>query len=275
MKENIINYKDSIAAKIQKAEKNYVIQPNDYLEIRLFTANGQALIQPITPPDPNNPLGQMGIGQIGAQGMGQMGMQGVGAGGAGGSVGGGNPFPLEAPIFHVRSNGNMNLPVLGDVNLLGMDLYQADSVLRVRYSAELLYKDCYVRTRFMTKRVMVYTGGTAIVFPLRNEKIQLTELIASVGGISNQMRGSNIRLVRGDPNNPNVYIIDLRTMESRKKSIDNMVPYHSLVVEPNDMIYIEPIRKTFWEVLGDVSQPIAALTGTITTVLALFILLRK
>ncbi|TAE09835.1 MAG: hypothetical protein EAZ95_15595 [Bacteroidetes bacterium] len=53
-KENIINNQDTIASKLQRAEKNYVIQAHDYIEIRLFTANGEALLNPMLPQDPNN-----------------------------------------------------------------------------------------------------------------------------------------------------------------------------------------------------------------------------
>lgn len=287
-KENIINNRDTIASKLRKAETNYVIQPHDYIEVRLFTANGEALLNPMLPQDPNNPNqanGQNGMmGQNGGMGMmGQIGMQqggqqqggGMPGMGSGAIIGGGNPFPLEMPIFQVRHNGLMTLPVIGDVQLLNLTLHQADSVLKVKYNAEKLYQNCFVRTRYHNKRVTVFKGAMGFMFPLRNEKVTLLEVLASFGGMGNDLRGSNVRIIRGDLDNPSVYVINLRTMADLKASLDKMKPYHSLTLEPNDIIYVEPIRKTFWEAVNDVAQPVGAISGTIGTVLALIVLLQR
>jgi polysaccharide export outer membrane protein len=118
-------------------------------------------------------------------------------------------------------------------------------------------------------------GNIATIYPLRNEKVTLFELLASVGGMRNDLRGSNIRLIRGDLRNPNVYVINLRTMEAYKQSLEGMKPYNSFTLEPNDIIYIEPVRKTFWEAFADVASPIATLASTTATVLALIAILRS
>jgi len=278
--ENIINNSDTIASTLHKVEKNYVVQPNDYLEVRIFTSNGEALMQPMTPIDPNNPNQNLQLGGMQQGGMQQGGMQqggigGQGAQGGGASIGGGNPFPLEMPIFQVRQDGNMTLPMIGDINLTKLTLHQADSVLRIKYSAEKLYQNCFVRTRYMNKRVTVFRGQAGIMYPLRNEKVHLFELLASVGGIDNTLRASNIRIIRGDLKKPNVYVINLRTMQSIQESIAKMKPYHDLSLEPNDIVYIEPIRKTFIETVGDLSPLIQALAGIMTTAVALLLLFSK
>ncbi|TAE09834.1 MAG: hypothetical protein EAZ95_15590 [Bacteroidetes bacterium] len=169
----------------------------------------------------------------------------------------------------------MNLPVIGDIYLLNLTLHQADSVLKAKYNAEKLYQNCFVRTRYHNKRVTVFKGSMGFMFPLRNEKVSLLEVLASFGGVGNDLRGSNVRIIRGDLHNPSVYIINLRSMADLKISLDNMKPYHSLTLEPNDIIYVEPIRKTFWEAFADISAPIRDIAGVITAIVAVLVLIQK
>jgi polysaccharide biosynthesis/export protein len=257
-KESIIQQEELINQSIRNAEKNYTIQKGDYIEVRVFTNKGEVILTPLQI-DPNNPnmqlQNQIG-GQVGANQGGQ---------GQGGqfifqsAITAGTQFPLSFPTFLIQQDGIAKLPIVGPIPLAGLTLNQADSLLEKRFEAT--YEEPFVRTRYTNKRIIVFKGATGLIFPLRNEKVNLIELLSATGGVDNLMRSSNIRLIRGDLRNPTVYVVNLRTIKG--------MSMYDLTLEPNDIVYIEPIRKTAIEALGDISPLLSLVTSILTLILVI------
>ncbi|TAF67417.1 MAG: polysaccharide export protein EpsE [Cytophagales bacterium] len=218
---------------LQQTEQNYIIQPNDYLTFQLFTNQGEIILEP-----PILTL-QQNVGSDYAPN---------------------NNNLANNRAFLVEKDGNVRMPMLGSVHLEGYTLKQADSLLAQKFAT--YYKEPFVRTNYENKRVIVFRGNSAAIVPLRNEGMNLIEILASSGGFDNTQRASNIRIIRGDLKNPNVYIIDLTTIDGVKKA--------NLLVQPNDIIYVEPIRKTFLERISDVSP----ILGFVTTILTFILLIQ-
>jgi polysaccharide biosynthesis/export protein len=217
---------DSIQKQMKTAEKNYTIQANDYINVKIFTNKGERLI------DPNLELAK-GAGAVTKD---------------------------ENLKYLVRNDGKVNLPMVGEVFLQGSTQTQADSVLTIAYGR--YYEGAFIVTSILNKRVFVlgpFPLGAKVI-PLQNENINLIEIIALYGGIPNNGKAYNIRVIRGDLKNPNVNIIDLSTIEGLKSA--------SMVVYPNDIIYIEPVRKLFLETVTDVA-PIISLIVSVTSILIL------
>jgi len=220
---------------IQKAEQNYTVQVNDIIQIQLFTNDGEVLIDPM--PDANTGGGG-----------------GMNMGGGMAMVGGNN---LQNGYL-VQPNGYANLPLLGATKVVNYTLNELDSLLAEKYSE--FYQSPFVKTIYLNKRVIVFKGISGNVIPLNNEGMNLLEVLAMAGGVNNNERATNIRLIRGDLKNPEVQIINLSTIDGMRRA--------DLQMQPNDIVYIEPIRKTFLETLGDIS-PILSFVTTIFTFIIL------
>lgn len=214
-------------------EQNYIIQADDFISIQVFSNEGEVLVEPPPPIGLNVNNGQNQQNNINVQ---------------------------DTLNYLVRKDGFVFLPMVGDVKVTDYTLRQADSLLSERYSE--YFKDAYVRTQYLNKRVFFLKGTTGRVVPLRNENMNLIELIASEGGIDNTLRAGNIRLIRGDLKDPYVEVIDLTTIEGMTQA--------TLLLQPNDIIYIEPIRKTFIERISDIS-PILSFVTTVLTLVTLII----
>lgn len=211
---------------VVEAEANYVIQKNDYLKVQVFTNKGERII------DPNHELIQ-------------------------------NPQIRNVidPEYLVQNDGLVNLPIIGSVNLAGLTRYQAGKFLEEKYN--IYYKDAYVLVNFSNKRVIVLGAPGGQVIPLVNENMDLIEVLALAGGLDNTAKAGNIRLIRGDINNPEVYVIDLTTFKGMKN--------HNLKVFSGDIIYIEPVRRVITESVRD----IAPILSIVTSMLTLFIVLQN
>ncbi len=219
------------------AQQNYTIQKNDLLEIRLFSNKGEEIIND----DINqNPLGA-GAGSTTSSGQGGSGLR-----------------------YLVQEGGSVKLPLLGNVKMEGFTLYQADSLLEKAYNN--FYAEPFVETKFVNKRVIVLGAAKGQVIPLQNENMNLIEVIALAGGIDITAKVGNIRLIRGNLQNPEVYLIDLSTIEGMTQS--------TLLVKSNDIIYIEPISRPLRESLNDIS-PVLGLVSSLIGIASIIVFLLR
>lgn len=239
---------------VNRAARNYVIQPNDYLEVRVYTNKGERLI------DPN---GELTFGQPGGASPSGGSRSTTGSTGAGGgaqrNVGAGAGSTSTGSGFLVQADGTVTLPMANKVKVSGLSLLQADSVLKIRYND--FYKESFVTTHVTNNRVLVLGAPGGQVIPLVNDNMNLLEILALAGGVDGQSSGgsslyrfggraNNIRIIRGDLKNPQVQIIDLTTLDGMRRA--------NLQMEPNDIIYVEPIRRPFLDALVDAGPAISA-----------------
>ena len=245
---------------VNRLERNYVIQPNDYLSVRVYTNDGEKIL------DPN---GELNFGTPG--GAGNPAPSGATRNaGQGQATGGGS--------FLVQSSGIVRLPMINDIRLSGYSLLQADSVLKLRY--QQFYIDPFVTTDVTNNRIIVLGavgGGNGQVIPLANDNMNLLEVLALAGGLdagvisgagsSRIGRADNIRLIRGDLKNPRVQVIDLTSFAGMRRA--------NLQVEPNDIIYVEPIRRPFFEALSDAAPLFGLVSGLASLILTITYLTRQ
>jgi polysaccharide export outer membrane protein len=226
----------NLARAAAAAQQNYVIQRNDLLEIRLFSNKGEEII--------NDNINQNPLSGAGAASTSSSGQAGSGI------------------RYLVEASGLVRLPLLGSVKLEGFTLHQADSLLEKAYNN--FYAEPFVETKFVNKRVIVLGATGGHVIPLQNENMNLIEVIALAGGANNVARVGNIRLIRGDLQQPEVYLIDLSTIEGMTQS--------TLQVKPNDIIYIEPVSKPLRESIADIA-PVLGLFSSLVSIASIIVFL--
>jgi len=134
----------------------------------------------------------------------------------------------------------------------GMTEKEAEKYLESIYSEFL--NQPFVQIKVSNKRVIIFPGGqggTASVLKLQNNQTSLFEALASIGGI-NDGRADKIKLIRGDLKNPQVYLIDLSTLEGMKKA--------NLILQANDIIIVEPRAKIPQKIISEVTPYISLIT---------------
>lgn len=154
--------------------------------------------------------------------------------------------------YQVDVKGMAKLPLIGETKLQGLTIREAEEMLEKEY--EKFYQQAFVVLRFDNKRVIVLGAPGGQVIPLENENIRLTEVLALAKGVTTDGRASNIRVIRDDQ----VLIADLSTFEGYKKG--------NFLVQPGDIIYVEPVRRPFIEALRDYSPVITVVTSLATLI---------
>ena len=154
--------------------------------------------------------------------------------------------------YVVKADGTADFPLIQPVSIVGLTLEQAEEVLEKSY--EQFYEGAYVVLKFGNKRVIVLGAPGGQVIPLAHENMRLTEVLALAEGVAQDGRGHNIRVMRGDQ----VMVANLSTFEGYQKS--------NVVMEPGDIVYIEPVRRPFIEGLRDYSPLITIVTSLATLI---------
>ena len=221
---------DTILNAISNAEMNYIIKKNDYIDISVFTNKGERLV------DPNQEM----VKQLGA---------------GSGTI---STLGSDKIKFLVETNGEVKLPLIGYLQVQGFTLRKLDSLLQTKYSE--FYTEAFVVTKVLNKRVFVLGNAgsksdlIARVIPLENENMTLIEVLTLAGGLDQLAKSNKIRLIRGDLKKPNVYLIDLSTIEGVRKS--------HLSIQPNDIIYVERQRRVVSQFITEIF-PVISIINTI------------
>jgi polysaccharide export outer membrane protein len=210
------------------AEKNYVIQKNDLLRLDIYTNNGERLV------DPNPDM--------------------TGGGNSAKNDQSGQENPTEQTSYLVDLNGLAKLPMLGEIKLEGLTLRQAEEVVQKEYSK--FFKEPFVKMSYSNKRVIVLGAPGGQVIPLTNQHVTVAEVLAMARGVDNMGKAHNIRLIRGS----HYYQIDFSTFQGYTEG--------NMIVEPGDIVYVEPVRRPLIEALRDNYIFIYPLITVITVIIA-------
>jgi polysaccharide biosynthesis/export protein len=139
--------------------------------------------------------------------------------------------------FLVDLNGVAKFPMVGELKLEGLTLRQAEEILQKEYLR--FFKEPFVILTYSNKRVIVLGATGGQVIPLTNQNIHLAEVLALAKGLDNLAKAHAIRVLRRDT----FYQVDFSTIEGYRTG--------NLLIEPGDIVYVEPIRRPFAEGLRD------------------------
>ncbi len=203
-----------------ETEKNFRVAKNDRLTLEVYSNGGERLI------DPNPELTKTTQDT--------------------------QTTSEDKPVYLVDINGLIKIPMVGEVNVVGLTIKQAEELLQKEYAK--FFKDPFVQLSFINKRVVVLGALGGQVIPLENENVTLVEVLALAKGLDNNSKAQNMRLIRGDK----VYEIDFSTIEGFKNG--------NMLIQSGDIVYVEPIRRPFSEGLKDYAGIISMMVALATLI---------
>ncbi len=166
--------------------------------------------------------------------------------------------------YVVRSNGTVELPLIGKLTVAGLTVEECEDTLTVLFSSE--YKEPFVQVRVTNQRVIVFpgNGSDAKVIPLLNSNTTLMEALAQAGGITERGKANTIKLMRKVDGKRQVYGIDLSTMEG--------LAHVDMIVQANDYIYVEPTPELGKQVANNVVPIVSLISSTVFIISAITLL---
>ena len=172
--------------------------------------------------------------------------------------------------YTVDDHGNIRIPVLGEVSVIGNTIDDVRKIVEKKLLEEYFNKEANI---FVTIKLagLRYTINGEIASPgtkiLYQDKVNILEAIANSGDITITGDRKAVTVIRQFPYGTEMHDIDLTDINAMNS------PY--FYIQPNDYIYIKPLIQKTW---GTGTTGIQSL-GTIITLLSLatttFLLLRN
>jgi polysaccharide biosynthesis/export protein len=143
--------------------------------------------------------------------------------------------------YSVDDHGNIRLPILGEINVLG---YTEEEV---RTKIEKMLYERYFKTEagiFVTVKLAgfrytingeVLSTGSKILY---QNKVNIMEAIANSGDITVVGDRKDVKIIRTYPQGSETFSIDLTD--------SNAVNSPAYYLQPNDYIYVKPLKQKSW-----------------------------
>lgn len=175
----------------------YLIQPGDKLALKIYSNDGFKLVDITSSTNYNNE---------------------------------GNSAMVDV-TFSVDNDSTVKLPIIGRISVVGLSVREGEKLLEQLYSK--YYNDPFIIIKVTNRNAIVFLNdqGRGTVVDLNNDNTTLYEALAKAGGIGEYSKSYRIKILRGDPKNPKVFLADISTIEGLKTS--------ELRVLSNDIIYVD------------------------------------
>ena len=136
----------------------------------------------------------------------------------------------QGQTYQVEDDGAVALPVIGRLHVAGLTRTEAMKLIEDSYRKDVL-KDPIIDLKIINLKVTllgeIRTQGN---YPLVKDKTNLIEMIGEAGGLTERANEKNIKIIRGDPKNPQITEVDL--------SKTGTLADPRLILQNNDIIYI-------------------------------------
>jgi polysaccharide biosynthesis/export protein len=163
--------------------------------------------------------------------------------------------------YLIDSKGEINLPVIGKINVLGLNRNEAASLIEGKLKDYI--KNPIVQIQIQNYKVTVLgdvkNPGT---FKIPNERVTIIEALGIAGDLQVTANRNNILVIRDENGVKSEFRVDLT-----KKDVFNSPVYY---LAQNDVIYVEPnfvkrSESTIWRASGPLFISLASLLVTTLT----------
>lgn len=172
----------------------------------------------------------------------------------------------QGQTYQVEEDGTVALPVIGHVQVAGLTRVEAAKRIEELYRKDVL-KDPIIDLKIVNLKVTILgeikTQGN---FSLVKDKTNLVEMLGEAGGLTERANEKNIKIIRGDPKNPQITEVDL--------SKTSTLADPRLVLQNNDIIYIAQNKRAIKnDQLQNISNTIQPALIILNTALIIYTLI--
>lgn len=167
--------------------------------------------------------------------------------------------------FTVDLHGNIRIPALGELNVLGYTAREIEDIIKAKLLEEQFKEtaNLFITVKLAGLRFTVNgevgSPGTITIF---QNRVNIFEAIANVGEIPLTGNKKEVKIIRQYPQGQQIHTIDLTDINVMRS------PYYYL--QPNDIIYVMPLKQknlgtgiTAFETLGTIATLVSLITSAV------------
>lgn len=166
----------------------------------------------------------------------------------------------EGTGFQVNKEGNIQLPVLGNLKVQGLTRDEVSQIIQQKLIEGQYIKEPTVSVRVKNFKISVMGEvGSPGVKEISGDRVTVLEALSMAGDLTASAKRQNILIIREENGKRCSYVVDLTSGYDVLNS-----PYYYL--RQNDVVYVEPNKSI--RVKGSPSLSYLAAGGSIISVLA-------
>lgn len=169
-----------------------------------------------------------------------------GSGSSGYQLNSANSDNQDLFTYIVLPDGNIHFPMVGDVLLKGKTIRETKALLQNEIKSILPVNS--VDVRMVGRTFSIIGAGKSGKFEFPREKVNIFQALAMIGDVGFYTDRSKIKILRESDDGAKIKSFDLRSVD-----IINSEFYY---LEPNDVIFLQPMKEqfygvtTFWSALA-------------------------
>ena len=172
--------------------------------------------------------------------------------------------------YTVDDHGNIRLPILGEVNVLGNTVEEARIKVESKLLNEYFKKEAqlFVSIKLAGFRFAangeVNNPGSKVLY---QDRVNIIEALSNAGDITMVGDRKDVKVLRQYPGGIQTYSIDLTDAAAMGSPV--------FYLQPNDLIYVKPLKQKSWGTGGTGRETLTTLITSLSLVATLFILLKN
>ncbi|PWH82817.1 sugar transporter [Algibacter marinivivus] len=172
--------------------------------------------------------------------------------------------------FTVDLHGNIEFPILGEINVLGFTIDEietkVESELLKQYFKETAEIFVTVKLSGLRYTVTGEVGGTG-VYTLFQDRVNIIEALANAGDISQTGDRKDVLVIRQYPDGQKIHHIDLTDIKAMKS------PFY--FIQPNDIILVKPLKRKSIGAGQTAIQNITTISSILSVLVSTYFLTRN
>lgn len=141
--------------------------------------------------------------------------------------------------YTISENGNIKLPMIGDVKIAGLYVREAKKIIEESIQT-IMIDECSIDLRTVGRYFSIIGGNVNGKYPILREKMNIFQAIAMAGDLAETSDRQEIKILRETPSGHQIKVFDVRS-----KDIINSEFYY---IQPNDVIYVQEVKTQFFSV---------------------------
>lgn len=172
--------------------------------------------------------------------------------------------------YSVDDHGNIRIPVLGEVKVVGLTLEEIRIKIEKQLLDEYFHKEAniFVNVKLTGLRYTVNgevaSPGTKVLF---QDRANVMEALANSGDITMVGNRKEVTIIRQYPHGTEMHTLDLTDA-----SVINSPYYY---IQPNDYIYVKPLKQKSWGTGTTGIQSLATVLTLISLVTTAIVLINR
>lgn len=172
--------------------------------------------------------------------------------------------------YTVDDHGNIRLPVLGEINVLGNTVEEARIKVETKLLSDYFKKEAqlFVSVKLAGFRFAangeVNSPGSKVLY---QDRVNILEALANVGDITITGDRKDVKVLRQFPGGIKTYSIDLTDA--------NAIYSPVFFLQPNDLIYVKPLKQKSWGTGGTGKESLATIITALSLVTTIFLILKN